>query len=310
MREGACTSARRFDIRRYNLCVARRPRTLYHYTDAGGLYGILSGQTLRFGDVRFLNDRTELQYGRRLVARVLESEAVRQDPLQLLSATQRSLERVGSRSRYLYTFSLSETRESISQWQRYGANGRGYCIGFSLSQLQSTFGDGVRLRKVIYAEREQRKVVHAALDDLRAKLERYLAANQGAALSRGPKLAGAGLALMLDELPIELKTDWFKDEKEWRLITEINAPPADEEAWPAKDEPTMSFARRGDYVRPFIDLAPVASTATSARLPIACIVTGPRLDSALAKASIDDFLRSLGHPKVEIEHSRLAEIWR
>ena len=47
------------------------PEMLYHYTSAYGLYGILSSGILRAGNFSYLNDSSEIQYGRNLAQDML-----------------------------------------------------------------------------------------------------------------------------------------------------------------------------------------------------------------------------------------------
>jgi hypothetical protein len=39
------------------------PELVYHYTDGAGVRGILESGTLRFGDIFYLNDPSELKHG-------------------------------------------------------------------------------------------------------------------------------------------------------------------------------------------------------------------------------------------------------
>jgi hypothetical protein len=101
---------------------------LWHYTDVNGLWGITTSSQLRFGDARFLNDRTERTYGERLLEQVLEQE-VASDPDRVVAKFRNLLRSLRWPDR-LYVCSFSGTAESLSQWQRYGADGAGYCLGF------------------------------------------------------------------------------------------------------------------------------------------------------------------------------------
>src|SRR5258705_9462145 len=51
----------------------RGTMTLYHYTTAAGLYGIVHSKSLWTTDYRFLNDPSEFRYGWNIVQRALES---------------------------------------------------------------------------------------------------------------------------------------------------------------------------------------------------------------------------------------------
>jgi hypothetical protein len=49
--------------------------TLYHYTSAAGLYGILSSGVLRASNYLYLNDTSEIEYGKTLVIEHLREQA-------------------------------------------------------------------------------------------------------------------------------------------------------------------------------------------------------------------------------------------
>jgi hypothetical protein len=50
------------------------PSSVFHYTDAAGLLGILSSETLFATDYRYLNDSTEAALIRELLLPLFESE--------------------------------------------------------------------------------------------------------------------------------------------------------------------------------------------------------------------------------------------
>ena len=52
----------------------KRPRYLYHYTNAQGLLGMLQSNRIWATNSRFMNDPTEIGYATRLVREVIESE--------------------------------------------------------------------------------------------------------------------------------------------------------------------------------------------------------------------------------------------
>ncbi|MFD5408588.1 DUF2971 domain-containing protein [Streptomyces nojiriensis] len=54
---------------------ARKPEIVYHYTDTGGIQGIISSSALWVSDVEFLNDAEELVYARSHLLHILQREA-------------------------------------------------------------------------------------------------------------------------------------------------------------------------------------------------------------------------------------------
>ena len=114
------------------------PPVLWHYTDSGGFFGIVNSGTLRFGSAGFLNDQTEREYGWRVVNDVLDEEIRRNDHLSGFFRFVKEITDPVQFSGHTFVSSLSERNESISQWQRYGADGRGYCLGLNVRQILAT----------------------------------------------------------------------------------------------------------------------------------------------------------------------------
>lgn len=71
----------------------------------------------------------------------------------------------------LYVCSLSAVRDSISQWQRYGADGKGYCVGLSGDVYRDFAYNDVMLRPIIYDFEEQRRLLEQTLDATASALE-------------------------------------------------------------------------------------------------------------------------------------------
>lgn len=278
--------------------MARTFDTLYHYTDANGLFGIVTSASLRLSDARFLNDRTEFSHGIAVVRDVIDNALAETDEDPLLFETKVFLE-PEMVSRRLYVFSLSETAESISQWQRYGADGSGYCIGFEVERLRSMFTRRAKLRHMLYDRDEQFAAIQEALakglDESRAKLERYGPDDTGARTFHA-----AMLAVRLEEVALQFKNPYFHDEYEWRLIAE-----ADDFV---DSKFKRGFAPRGNYIKPFIDVA--ADETDKDALPIVSITCGPRLDSEVAELSVTAFAGEYGYEFVRGNRSTLIGTWR
>jgi hypothetical protein len=292
------------------------PDTLWHYTDAQGLYGIVSGSRLRFGDARFLNDRTERKYGALILEAVFD-EVVRNDSTGA-AADFRNLTRALNLNERLYVCSLSANKESISQWQRYGADGNGYCIGFATRELDEILDDDrVSRDAMIYDETVQREALRLAiLSGLRQyrqiKEERH---------SREDYYAYLFTDMDIRAIELQMKNPFFHDEQEWRYFLtgrddDEDLEPADpdraSEADPDDDivliEPKELFSPRGHYIKPYVEL-PLLRNQFVKKLPITTVVCGPRLDGDVALPTVRRFLRSRGH-YATVEYSRLADIWR
>jgi hypothetical protein len=277
------------------------PVILWHYTDAAGLRGIVTSSQLRFGDSRLLNDRTEHSYGENVLVEVLREER----PSDQHDVIATGLASIDSSSHPIrrYVCSFSETEESISQWQRYGADGSGYCISFDARTLDGLLGGDVWRKKMCYTIGQQKRM-------LREKLKRASDAQLAMAtadsgflrfevLIRSAQLGGG-----LDDALLQIKNPFFADEREWRYVFQIDTSADD-----SVPDPREEFALRGAYLKPFIPLPPLMSS-TTVKLPITSIVCGPRLNTEVAIPATKRFLRSSGYGTVSVKPSALSEVWR
>jgi hypothetical protein len=120
---------------------------LYHYTDIAGLKGIVETKCLWATSAFFLNDSSEISYGSRLVANVLDNcienvgskcFAVR----HFLGVLKWRFEHEISAVQYstpVYLTCFCETDNLLSQWRGYASRG-GYSIGFQISDDNSLSG--------------------------------------------------------------------------------------------------------------------------------------------------------------------------
>lgn len=122
------------------------PDRLYHYTDVGGLYGILKDQELWATHVGYLNDSREFHLGMDLIKqRVKQMPAPRpRDPISgligsgVMTGLKQNFEMLSEKipeEAGPYVACLSAAGDQLSQWRGYGAGG-GYAICFDTNLLQ------------------------------------------------------------------------------------------------------------------------------------------------------------------------------
>jgi len=287
----------------------RKPPILWHYTDVHGALGIIQQGQLRLGDARFLNDITERRYGNDLVAKTLEEERGvatemypnRSDIDKLLRKTASFMEPAANVSS-LYLCSFSETPESISQWQRYAADGHGYCLGFDATLLKRV--TPLRLLKMSYQPSRQRALIQL---EIHRVIQSYLAGglDEIVPLTRRRRLDYLSLHFrrLLEPVALRLKNPRFEDEHEWRLIRQY--------AEVAADKPDVMFAARGSYPKPFVSVPlHIARRGRRTGLPLLKVICGPRLQNDLARMSMRHLLDTKGHSEVSVETSPLQQAWR
>lgn len=278
-----------------------RLSTLWHYTDAAGLHGIVSQRELWFGDARLLNDQTEQSYAEGILAAVV-SEEQRSDKHGVIATALASVDSTRHPIR-LYVCSFSETSASLSQWQRYGADGNGYCIGFNRAGLERLFGHSLWWKKMQYKPEQQKRLIRRLLQQFDAAQNEWPTIDESAlkfrVLTEGARL-GAGL----DDAMLQMKHPLFADEREWRYILMKDAYVQD-----STPSSTEKFVVRSSFVKPYVPLPPKSVTAP-ATLPIEAIVCGPKLNFPVAQECTRRFVTAHGYAAVQISQSELAQVWR
>ncbi|MBA0046302.1 DUF2971 domain-containing protein [Mycobacteroides sp. LB1] len=166
------------------------PDTLYHYTTASGLEGILSSSTLFATHIGYLNDAQELKHGVKHIEKLLcassdlvASIAARYPEHSIRVAdginqlrTEFTSEDHQSLIKHPYVTCLSAKGDRLSQWRGYGGTG-GYAIHFDTKLLQKTvrlrgldgphvYGEQYLLQQIAYQPDEASVYLSGILDRL------------------------------------------------------------------------------------------------------------------------------------------------
>lgn len=201
------------------------PRTLWHYTSAEGLYGILTTGMLWATDIRFLNDASEFRYPVSLLDNLLTAATERDQgtPREELWESIRLSFDLGYEGK-TYVFALSEVRDDLSQWRGYTPSGNGYSIGFDVP----SFGEALTAHNFMilpctYDGTEQNLFLETLLQEVGEYYAQELVRHGSVSEEYRVRLAGSFYALFLALAPF-LKHPAFKDEAEWRFATSIVPP--------------------------------------------------------------------------------------
>jgi hypothetical protein len=254
---------------------------LWHYTDIVGLHGIITTWALRFGHVQFLNDATEVQFAVKSLLRLIEPYILRG---LLPFGFEKIAKTITSGTRNTFIFSLTETSDVLSHWQRYGADGRGYAIGFAGNELRAAVAPHIRLNGIHYTD-----------SDHLARINSVFEHNEG-----DKTLSPTRRLEMLKDLVYEFKNPVFADEREWRLSCSG--------ALPSTVRGQFIFVPRGDIVKPYLDITP-GSAEPMSHFPIKVVLCGPRLET-LACAATERFMTAHGYDLVDIRRSALQSVWQ
>lgn len=264
---------------------------LYHYTDLGGLKGIIDAGDLWLTHLRFSNDNEEFTHGKDIVRRKLDERAAcdppeRQDYLKRLKEL---LDQPVADGVYICCF--CERNNLLSQWRGYGANGSGVCIKFDKQKFShltgaDCLGGILRLWKVFYALRQQQGIIDKAID--------YGWASGGIDNEERAKRAAEAIQFFIPTF----KNPDFAEEEEWRLIF--------------TPDPTLpvkpAFRTGRNMLIPYYGLQSLGWG--DAPLPITGVCVGPGVHKEINAQSVQMLLEKReyngmrGYPGVRVEVSK------
>jgi hypothetical protein len=117
------------------------PPTIYHYTNAAGLRGILQSGRLWLSDIFTMNDPSELKHGVSQAGDLLRAKAASGPPETKRFARDFTdfYERALVDTAHYFVCSFSSDGDDIGQWRAYADDGRGYSLGFDGKQLEDAF---------------------------------------------------------------------------------------------------------------------------------------------------------------------------
>ncbi len=243
-------------------------KTLFHYTSARGLLGILEAGNIYASSAYHLNDSKEFRYA---IDLMIEQVRARLIPKKgLLRATyEELLEQLPTTAREAQVFvaSFSEEGDLLSQWMAYSGPTNGFALGFSSDHFKKARAAGFKLVPCVYERKRQVKLAGAAIDAI---------AQAGGSLDEEA----------IDKILITaaaLKHPGFFREAEWRLIKPILV---------FSDESRGILFREGrlglvPYINAPLDL-------DDGNLVPSSIHIGPSGDAATTEAAINTLLYSRG----------------
>jgi len=261
--------------------VTRRPKTLFHYTNADAFTKILENKGIRATHIRHLNDGSEIEYAIELLDASLE--ALEQDRhCKLFLAKFDDLRRKIEKDNELsppFVFCMCSEGDLLSQWREYGKGGTAYAMGFSTNKLLSPrFNCNPSLLRVEYDQHKQRRQTQ---NFLRACFE-YGAKKH---ISKTPvetnELLKIISLLFRNLIAVRFKNPAFKSEHEWRLVVK-----PDTEATLGVQFRVSSFG-----ITPFATIEPQEQRA----LPVTLVRIGPTRYPIIASQATKQFLRKHGY---------------
>jgi hypothetical protein len=295
------------------------PETIYHYTTAAGLLGIVNTNRLWASDLLYMNDSTEVEYGRQLiieVAAAVAGEAKCPMAQMLCKSIDTVLYPVGMVSGGFYAACFCEEGDLLSQWRGYSGGVGGYALGFRSRDLQpfraSTPERRFVLRPVVYDPNEQRELIRTFLLEVDTALAELLEGDLAQRETDVHTVAYVTIQRQMLECMLTMKNPAFKEEREWRLIHYRSGFSREPEAT-VEYRPTRSFivpyvaldvTRMGPEVFEHVPAEMQTDVRASNRVPLSTVIVGPSAHPDAAVASIRTMLRDL-HMNAEVINSTI-----
>lgn len=196
------------------------PRAVYHYTDAAGLYGMLSTKRIWATDCRFLNDELEGELGKARAKEAVRSAMFKEKDDRKRRYYRELLEALREdREDRNFIFSLSSRKDDLSQWRAYARDGQGFTIGFDTKKLLESARtlDSFGFSKVSYSQRLFDQRLRNVIDTFQKQIfDKELSI---ADLDQLIENASVNFEWIVASHSVLFKHSSFSAEREWRVNT-------------------------------------------------------------------------------------------
>lgn len=152
------------------------PDTLYHYTSGDGLLGVVGGDTLRFSDSKFMNDGSEMAWGRHVLRERLRARFSNAAEIQQMfwQTVLNLVENSGETFRHVI-FCMSRDGNLLNQWRDYGKDVVPYSIGIDTKYLLSNPPGPFRatVTTLIYNVQDQSNAVDDVISRVSSDMDKH-----------------------------------------------------------------------------------------------------------------------------------------
>lgn len=209
-------------------------KTIWHYTSATGLLGIIQGQELWASSPRVMNDLSEVRYGEDLLRNELKNLLdfdISKDARQFIDeAVEFDFEAAISSSSFIVSASIDS--DLLNQWAHY-AGDDGFAVGLSAGkQLRTVGGPSSKTTftgklpiieawfPVLYNAAEQKDTMRRLLRFIASYLTVEADNEETDSVARKSSLETA--RFLLQSILIQMKHPAFSDEREVRYVAALS----------------------------------------------------------------------------------------
>jgi hypothetical protein len=269
------------------------PLIAYHYTDLGGLKGILDSQEMWLTDYEYLNDSSELNHGLAMVKQKLREAVANPKYENVADSFTTWIAGLDHHQHRICVTSYSYDGDSLSQWRAYGS----VAIGFKVNQALGAWSGECTISSVIYNRAHQERYLDFFINHVSQAYELDKKSDSDSERLKELYSGGAHTAI---NLAASFKNEGFSDEREVRVAYVENPEYFKIGMTPA----TTRFRVSGDAIIPYVTTGDLSARLSNKELPIVSIVVGPTI-SPTGEKSIRAYLKHLGLDNVSVTRSSI-----
>jgi len=288
--------------------ISEKDKLLYHYTNLGGLEGIISGQRLWFTDYQHMKDPSEVRYFVDLIKQVVDNykDETSNHNLSIFHSIFEST----LKKHLICTISFCEQKNYLPAWRWYANNGAGFAIGFK-SQVRERFAkfqdEPIQPwifgeYRIAYDHKELKVVIEKMLDilnnvthdifDPKVKEEKFLELS-------------SWIGIHLLSLAPQCKHAGYKEENEYRfamfsphkrIVNRINENPG-------ADERGFFYRDNGRENNVLVNPIPTIISEQFSKDCISEIWIGPACHKKQAEYKVREILNKHGYGEIPIRYS-------
>lgn len=290
--------------------------TVYHYTSADGVAGIIDNHEIWMSNAAFTNDTTDLRMlDQKNAQDILKDNDFTNDSVKLRWHEILERQRLSEEDKnYFYMASFSRKKDMLEQWRAYGS----FCIGFDAKKL--SVRRKVPLYRCLYTKNDIRRWILN-----KEKIDEWKGVTD-----TDEREAAAYYLFSVAEM--KYKNEHFRSEKEFRLITASqhnwfynNSPEMYEDDLPIHFRRHPVYGSPVPYVKFFIEqdhksnanavkekememkARKLKEEGTKERglLPITEVIVYPMAHQEEAKAACKILLAEKGYKNVKVSNSNI-----
>lgn len=289
------------------------PRTIHHYTSSAALIPIVTNSELWLSEATFLNDRHEIELGRRLACSRVEVKLGQESSPEVRAMLERTLsnfERWTDPQVYVACFSYEA--DDLTQWRAYGGDGTPVAIELELSSMMFGYTSEGFPDRVIYNVDDQEwvfdQLLTAYADAYRADVRDPIPVERsGPPLKREVEneIVARSLYHALWRHIVTCKDQTFASEREVRFIyTAHDFSQHSDRDWYPK-HPVPRFREHAGRVIPYLssaglEFSNMERVGEPVKLPIKSVRIGPTAEPLLIERGIRRLLDTNGYENAAV----------